>query len=65
MTLRNKTIDNGVKYIPSTNSLPSEHFHDHEPETNSNFKKQNKNLPQNNKNFTRDYRTGEGFRMVK
>ena len=64
MTLRKITIDYSVKYIPSMNSSPSENSRDHKPTTNSNAKKQNKKLSQNDKNFVKII-TAEGFKILK
>ena len=64
MTLRKMTIGNSVKYIPSTNSSPSEISHDHKPRTVSNSRKQNKNYSQNNKKLFRNI-AAEGFGIHK
>ena len=64
MTLRKITIDNSVKYIPSTNSSPSDNSHDHKSKTVSNLRKQNKTFSQNNEKFIKDITTGEGFGML-
>ena len=49
MLLRKITIENTLKYIPSTISSPSEVSHDHKSKTVSNPRKQNEKLPQNDK----------------
>ena len=64
MTLGKITIDNRVKYIPSTNSSPSEKSHDHKPETVSNPGKQDKTNSQINKKFLRN-EYAQGFRILK
>ena len=59
MTLRKTTIDNSVKYIPSTNSSQSEKFQDQKPKTVSKPSNQiKKKLSQKNKKFVKDIVTG-------
>ena len=65
MTLRKTTIDNSVKYIPSTNTSPSENPHDCKAKTVSNPRKQNENFSQNSKKFAKNYIAGEGLRKIK
>ena len=47
MTLGKITIDNSVKYIPSTKNSTLENSHDHKSKTASNPRKQNNNFLQN------------------
>ena len=66
MTLRKLSIDNSVKYVPSTNSSPKEISDNHKPKTVSNLRKHNTKDSQrqnihNKKNFLKDYRKRERF----
>ena len=64
MTLLKTSIENSVKFIPSTNSSPIEKSYNHKPETVSNPRKQNKKL---SLKFKKCYRrkNSEGFRIIK
>ena len=62
--MRKIPIDEIVKYIPPTNSSPSEISHDHKPKNVSNPGKQNKKFSRNNKNIIKDIKTAEEFKIL-
>ena len=63
MTLRKVTIDNSVKFIPSTNTSLGESSHNYILKTVSNPKKQKK-LSQSNWKLIKDFKRGEKVRIL-
>ena len=61
MTLRKITIDNSVRYIPTTEQIKEKN---NKPKTASLPRKKNKNFSQNNKKFVKDFTAG-GFGILK
>ena len=65
MTLREKAIDNSVKYIPQSEQTRKREIKPNTIKKMSNPSKQNKKLPKNNKKFVKDIVLGEGFRIFR
>ena len=64
MTLRKITIDNSVRYTPITEKTKEKEIKSKTIKAGSLPRKQNKNIPQNNKKFLKKV-TASGFKYLK
>ena len=64
MVLRKITFDNSVRFIPKSEPTRERDIKPNKLKHNSNPRKQNKNLPQNNKMFLKNI-SAQGFNYLK
>ena len=64
MILRKLTVDNSFRYFAKCEQIKEKVIKPNTIKTNSNPRKQNKNLSQNNKNFHKNI-SAQGFKYLK